>query len=78
MSRWVDFTELKNPGRKTKIWAVTSKAGFHLGVIKWWGSWRQYCFFPDGDTLYNRECLGDIAIFIDQVMNLWRTERAKQ
>jgi hypothetical protein len=68
MSRWVRFEPVDNPGRKTRVWEVWSVGGVRLGEIKWWGRWRAYCFFPEEDTLYNMECLKDIAIFIDQQM----------
>ena len=36
-------------------------------MIKWYGSWKQYCYFPDGQTLYSRSCLKDICDFILQL-----------
>lgn len=67
---WIQFVELA-PKPKTKVWAVTTKPsieGEHdpsvLGVIKFHGAWRQYAFFPDGDTLYEPKCMSEIADFI--------------
>ena len=47
--------------RKTKIIHLISNGDVEtlLGVIKWFGAWRQYCFFPEENTLYNNECLKD-------------------
>jgi len=39
-----------------------------LGEIKWFGRWKQYSFFPESDTVWNRECLDDINRFISQLM----------
>ena len=64
---FVEYPELKN--KKTKVYAVIHKdSGDDLGEIKWFGRWRQYCFFPDWVVLFSRSCLRDIADFIDQLM----------
>lgn len=39
-----------------------------LGVLKWYVSWRQYCFFPQPETVFNKGCLEDINHFITQLM----------
>jgi hypothetical protein len=50
---------------KTKRWLVLSKQfDDRLGVIKWHGSWRSYAFFPDDETLFEHNCLWDIADFV--------------
>ena len=36
-----------------------------LGDIKWWSTWRKYCFFPAPATLYEHTCLRDIANFCE-------------
>jgi len=73
-SEWIDFVEIeKKP--KTSAWKVVSKhGGKALGIIKWYGPWRQYCFFPDFSTLYSRMCLGDITSFIEKQMQLRKKE----
>ncbi len=54
---------------KTKVYSVTkTHGGDFLGTVKWWGAWRQYCFFPDPDTLYSDGCLQAIVDFIKQLM----------
>lgn len=48
--------------RKTPIVGVYSKDnGIRLGHIKWWGRWRQFCFFPAAMTLFNPDCMKAIA-----------------
>ena len=64
---WLNFVprpDLKGK-RKTDIWAVEREDGLGaaLGYVKWHGAWRQYCFFPDTATLYNADCLRQIADF---------------
>lgn len=54
-----------DPKKITKTWTVAAKnsLGFTLGVVKWWSAWRRYCFFPNADTVYDADCLWDIADF---------------
>jgi hypothetical protein len=43
-----------------------------IGVIKWYSNWRQYCFFPNGETIWNKDCLDDINEVIIDLMNIKR------
>ena len=50
---------------KTKVWEVCSNVSYiRLGLIKWFGKWRQYAFFPEQGTVFNHQCLEDIYEFI--------------
>lgn len=65
MSRWITFKEIDNAKGKTKVWRVASKeSDAFLGTVKWHGPWRKYCFFPNEDTLFEEDCLEDIAKFL--------------
>lgn len=66
-SEYLKFIEIPT-GQKTKRWKIFSKSsGDWLGSIKWYGAWRQYCFFTDTDnlTIWNKGCLADIQKFIE-------------
>lgn len=74
MAKWIEFVECKpfpfpvGKPKITKIWHVQTK-GINpniLGEIKWYSGWRKYCFFPDEGSLYEQECLRDIAEFCEQ------------
>ena len=66
-SRYLEFYKVANLP-KTDVWDILSKEhGFKLGTIKWFGRWRQYCFFPCSETVFNVECLSDIQDFIKQL-----------
>ena len=55
---------------KTSVWnCYNTKSGDMLGVVKWHPSWRQYCFFPVVDTLFNVGCMNDVIHFITQLKN---------
>jgi hypothetical protein len=36
-----------------------------LGTVKWFGRWRCYSFFPSADTVFEQQCLNDIADFLE-------------
>jgi hypothetical protein len=63
--KWIEMREVPTPpDRKTKIWNVTIKeGGAILGEIKWFARWRCYGFFPATGTIYECNCLWDIADF---------------
>jgi len=59
---------------KTQVWHIISKKwGNVLGVIRWYGPWRQYVFYPEKDTIWNKDCLDDVKNFLQDLM----TERSK-
>lgn len=67
----------KNEGwsstRVTDVYDVFStRQGTKLGVIKWYGQWRQYAFFPAGSTIWNPDCLREVA---DKCAELTREHR---
>ena len=59
--------------RKTDTWIVApAVGGSALGQVKFHGAWRKYCFFPNGETLYDPGWLRLIADFCEQQTNTWR------
>lgn len=51
---------------KTKTWWVVNKhSDTHLGNIGWFAIWRKYAFFPNQETVFEQDCLIDIADFIE-------------
>lgn len=48
--------------RKTRIVNVLNRRSRDvLGQIRWYGSWRQYCFFPSEATIFNPTCMARIT-----------------
>jgi len=69
MAKWVVFVEDSDPKQKTKKFLVCNKDnGSYLGVVKWFGSFRQYSFFPESDCVFEKTCMRDIADFMDKLM----------
>jgi len=67
MSKWIEFKIYeKEQGKKTNKWLVITKENRSIiGTIKWYGAWRKYCFFPKDKTVWEEDCLRDIANFIE-------------
>ncbi|MBI3936947.1 MAG: hypothetical protein HY323_08215 [Betaproteobacteria bacterium] len=50
--------------RKTAVFTIIDRHGGALGVVRWYGAWRQYCFFPEGAPVFNNDCLNRISAFM--------------
>ena len=71
MSKYLEFTTVERKAKTDVISVESKRTGDILGVIKWFGRWRQYAFFPKTDTIFNTECLNDIVKYIE-VLHSWR------
>jgi hypothetical protein len=67
MAKWIKFKPLDQEKRITKRWQVLAIQGeTELGIVSWYSGWRRYCFFPNPQTLYEQDCLRDIATFCEE------------
>lgn len=54
---------------RTSVYGVYSKHhGDLISIVKWYAPWRQYCNFPEPETVWTRSCHCDINRFIDKLM----------
>ena len=74
MKSYLEFNQVINVGKKTKLFHIFNKiTGEFIGLIKWSGSWRQYVSAIE--TLENEKmefsagCHREVAEFIDELMN---------
>jgi hypothetical protein len=75
MSKWIQFVDRGIPaGKKTRVWTVhpIDGANSNLGEIRWYAPWRQYAFYPTRNSLFERQCLRDIADFCEKETNAHR------
>lgn len=63
---------------KTNVYAIVSArdSDIDLGVVSWYGPWRQYCFSPDNDTVFSLGCMNDIILFIKELMDERKLQRS--
>lgn len=69
-SQYLQFDRVAIAGRKTDVVNIYNKRrNVLLGEIRWYGPWRQYCFYPSAGTIFNRGCMTDIMTVITQLMD---------
>lgn len=67
-TKYILFRLIADTG-KTQTYSVDSRSqGLPLGVIKWYGAWRQYTLMPEPETIWNNECLRNVIDFLDGLM----------
>jgi hypothetical protein len=55
------------PGQKTKRWRVNTKEDENcLGIVKWFGRWRKYAFFPESECAFEETCMREISDFLEE------------
>ena len=65
--KYINFRLIEQKPKTGVYECLNNKSGFQLGIIKWYPSWRQYCFFPSSNTVFNKGCLEDINDFITKI-----------
>ena len=77
-TKYLRFDSYSVSGKKTKTVSVVNiHHNKEIGVIQWYSAWRQYCFIPEYNTIWNKECLGDINEVIYSLMEGRRLTLAK-
>lgn len=68
---FLDVTHRFPKSFKTRVFIVgpTRGGGQELGYVRWFSRWRCYSFFPTGNTVYEHQCLRDIAKFCEDRTN---------
>jgi len=64
---YIRFVEAPQMGITTR-WDCWSHRDGYLGQVKWYGPWRQYCYFGQEGTVFSLGCLSDIRDFIGWLM----------
>ena len=68
MSQYLTFKDETPEGRKTRIIGVYSaRHGDWLGMIRWYGAWRQYTFHTAAGSIWNTECLKSIIAKVQEM-----------
>ena len=65
--KFIYFIRAIKQNPKTWIYIVRTDTnngnGILLGIVKWYAQWRQYGFYPEENTVFEKTCLKDIAAF---------------
>lgn len=65
----IHFKEKSSTGKTRVYECMNNRTDQVLGEIKWYGAWRQYCWFPSVliYTVFSADCNDDISHFIRQL-----------
>lgn len=65
VTKYLKFHKASKQNPKTAIYIVRTHdlCGAKLGEIRWYAQWRQYGFYPEEGTVFEKTCLSDIANF---------------
>ena len=56
------------PRPKTRDYhLVNRQSDDTIGVIRWYGGWRQWCFFPAASSIWSNGCLADVRDFLNRL-----------
>jgi len=75
--KWIVFRFLRmSESGKTQVWeVVNTDESLLLGYVEWFGRWRKYIFRPLSMTVYEQDCLRDIAEFIELQTKMHRSAK---
>jgi len=68
-SKYLEFKIVGGTGKTVTVNVLSKLHGFKLGTVKWYSTWRQYCFFPATKTIFNRNCLREVADYVSELTN---------
>ncbi len=68
-SKYITFDLVGSTGKTDVINILSISSQFILGQIRWYGPWRQYCFMPSGNSVFNRTCMSEIIAKINELMD---------
>ena len=68
-TQYLKFFVGEGQGKTKTIYILNIHHDELIGRIKWFSRWRQYCFYPHNDTIWNAVCLNDVNAVIKQLMD---------
>lgn len=74
-TKWLRFI-LTDRKPKTVILHVLNTSEQFLGIIGWYGPWRQYTYQPAPETTFNNGCLQDIADVLTHLNTEHKNDRS--
>lgn len=76
-SEYFEVIEQKIDKRKTAIYEIWHIENYPLGEIKWFASWRKFCFFPNKDTVWDMKCLVEILDLLNDINSKYKEDKEK-
>lgn len=78
-TKYLQFIKARKQNPKTAIYLVRTNnfQSILLGQIRWYAQWRQYGFYPEGKTVFEKICLMDIHNFLIKLNHKQRRKSNK-
>lgn len=76
--KWISTTEAPSTGKTKRFWVTSKDGGVALGTVKWHPAWRKFAFFPEPNTLFEPDCLRDLATFCETETGKRKAERREE
>lgn len=70
-TKHLNFREVENTGKKTRVVLVENKNKELLGFIYFKPQWRKFIFDTNDAIVYDNNCLRDIVSTLDELQHDW-------
>ena len=67
--RFITFEAVDRDNSEPRQWRIMTKQGQQIGSIEWLQKWKKFVFHPSADAVYDRSCLDDVSIFMEQLLS---------
>ena len=77
--KFIQFIRARKQNPRTWIYLVRTNniQGTLLGQVRYYPQWRQYGFYPEEGTVFEKTCLGDIKEFCIELNERQRLRSSK-
>lgn len=76
---YIRFNVFFNDVRKTHQWTCRGSDDSILGIVKWHGAWRQYCFYTTNPhAIFHDGCLADLTDFLRIVNAEYKAQKREE
>lgn len=65
--KWMIFRDIPTDKKTRRVEVISKRHESLLGMIKWYGPWRQYSFFPEDGCIFNKECMYHICNQVERM-----------
>lgn len=62
------FKEFSSTSKTKKYNVYSAHDGSNLGMVAWYGGWRQYVFYPQDGVMWSHDCLTELAAYMKKLM----------
>ena len=64
-AKWIACQQVESANKTSLFNVFTKDRTTFLGAVKWFSRWRCYAFFPAAETVFEQQCMRDLAVFLE-------------